>query len=93
MCEDLSNIKSTLDNIEALLRPLMSKPLEESLEGLSTFEKAKLKTALSYAIVTLQLVYLRSSGTNVENHNNRKYLERLKAHFTKLDKCIDLSSK
>jgi hypothetical protein len=87
------SLQSTLDTVEAHLRLLTQRPLEETLAGLTDFERAKYKTVLAYALTTLQLCYLRSKGEEIENHLNMRHLERIKVFFTKIDRHIDLVDK
>jgi hypothetical protein len=89
----VDSLQVTLDTVEAHLRLLTQRPLEETLSGLTDFERAKYKTVLAYALTTLQLCYLRSKGENIENHINMKHLERIKIFFTKIDKHIDVCDK
>jgi hypothetical protein len=84
--------QDALDIVEAHLRLLTQKPLEETVTGLTDFERAKFKTTLEYAVATLQLCYLRTKGEDIEAHSNLKRLERLKAYFAKLDKFVDLAA-
>jgi hypothetical protein len=85
--------RAALDIVEAHLKFLTQKPLDETLAGLTDFERAKYKTVLAYALTTLQLCYLRSKGESIENHPNLRHLERIRTVFTKIDKYIDLSEK
>ncbi|KAH0786945.1 Sas10/Utp3/C1D family-domain-containing protein [Histomonas meleagridis] len=89
--DQLENYQIVLEEVEAHLSKLTSRPLEETFNGLSEFEQAKLKTLLAYANMTISLCYLKSKGENIEAHKNMRYLEHLKKFFTDLDGYIDLS--
>ena len=88
-----SDYENCLDTVESFLKVITSKPIEEVMSGLTDFEKSKLKTALAYAITTLQLCYLKTKGEQIEDHHNMKYLTSLKQFFSKMDRYMDLSSK
>lgn len=88
--QPLDNYKKALEIVEAHLNVIMSRPLNETLDELSEFEQAKLKTTLSYAVTTLSLCYLKSKGTDPSEHQNMQHLQRLKSFFTKIDKYVDM---
>jgi hypothetical protein len=89
----LDQYQETLDVVEGHLKFLTQKPLEETLAGMTDFERAKFKTVLAYAVTTLQLCYLRSKGESIENHPNVRHLDRIRGFFTKVDRYVDLSVK
>lgn len=78
----LNEFKVKLDKVENMLNEIMKKPLEETLAGMNELEKTKFKTTIAYAIQTLYLCYLKTNGQNLEN---KKYLDRIKIFFTKIN--------
>lgn len=88
--DQVQQYQDCLDVVEAHLRLLMQKPLDETLAGLTEFEQAKFKTTLAYAITTLQLCYLRTKGEDISEHKNVAHLERLRSYFNQINKFIDL---
>jgi hypothetical protein len=91
--ETLDQYQEALDVVDAHLKFLTQRSLEETLAEMTDFERAKFRTVLAYAVTTLQLCYLRSKGESIENHPNLRYLERIKAFFTKVDRYVDLAAK
>jgi hypothetical protein len=89
----LNQYQEVLNLLEGRLRFLTQNLLEETLDGMTDFERAKLKTVLAYTVTALQLCYLRSKGESTENHPNMRHLERIKLFFTKIDKYLDLTKK
>ena len=91
--DQVQQYQDCLDVVEAHLKLLTQKPLEETLAGLTEFEKAKFKTTLAYSISTLQLCYLRTKGEDIQEHKNRAHLERLRSYFNQINKSIDIPQK
>lgn len=49
----LSNLDALLSNLESQLEPILSKPLPETIAGLTLIQQAKLQTVLPYPINSL----------------------------------------
>ena len=88
--DQVQQYQDCLDVVEAHLKLLTQKPLEETLAGLSEIERAKFKTTLAYSISTLQLCYLRTKGEDIQDHKNRAHLDRLRSYFNQINNSIDL---
>lgn len=48
--EALSHLNDGLDNLEELLKPLLSKPLQDTQETLEPLQKARLNTLIGYIV-------------------------------------------
>ena len=87
--EKMQEYHDALQQVECHVKWLTRKPMQDMLKDMTDYERAKYKTLLAYAVATTQLCYLRSKGENVENHPNRKHMERIKAFFMKIDSYLD----
>lgn len=80
--QTLNEFKNKLDKLEIILDQIFSKPLDETLATMNDLEKIKFKTTLAHTIQTLYICYLKTNGQDLEN---KKYLDRIRIYFTKID--------
>lgn len=80
----LSNLDALLSNLESQLEPILSKPLPETIAGLTLIQQAKLQTVLPYLVydlvfsvlssfidismLTRLIVYLKAKGADPKTH-------------------------
>lgn len=48
--ETLKSLTASLENVQQLLDPILSKPWHETLEALDVLQRAKLEVLVSYAV-------------------------------------------
>ncbi|RSH82767.1 uncharacterized protein EHS24_007762 [Apiotrichum porosum] len=80
----LAQLKTSLDGLEGALAPILSQPWNETLEGTTSVERAKMDVLLAYSINNLVWMYLRTRGIKPEEHAVSGELERLQAYYTKV---------
>ena len=88
---DLKEYETALQIVEAHVKLLTARPIEETMSSLTDFEKLKFKTTLAYALTTLQMCYLKTKNEDIDSHHNMKYFEPLKGIYAKMDSNIDTS--
>jgi hypothetical protein len=91
--ESLERYGKALRAVEEQVVDLLARPLDETLESLTDFERAKLRIIIAYAITALQICHLRAKGESDQGHPCRRQLDRLKAFFTKVDRFADSEAK
>lgn len=80
----LEDLEVNIDELEALLNPLLSKPLSTTASTLPLLDKAKLHILTTYAIESLLFSSLLVSGTNAKEHAIFGELSRLRSYFGKI---------
>ena len=88
---DLKEYETALQIVEAHIKLLTARPMEETMASLTDFERLKFKTTLAYALTTLQMCYLKTKNEDIDSHHNMKYFEPLKGLYAKMDNKIDTS--
>ncbi|CAM0135473.1 hypothetical protein VKS41_005116 [Umbelopsis sp. WA50703] len=80
-------LNSRLDTITALLEPLLSAPLNETVGKLSTLERCQLYILLSYTLNTTIFIYLKTQGENPKEHAVIRELERVTQYVGKIKRA------
>ncbi|KAJ3158542.1 hypothetical protein HDU86_002767 [Geranomyces michiganensis] len=77
-------LDEAVGRVNALLQPVLERPLEEQLAKLDLYDRAKLEVLLAFALNSLLFVYLRTEGANTKEHPVKQGLERVKEYFAKV---------
>ncbi|TFK26795.1 C1D-domain-containing protein [Coprinopsis marcescibilis] len=80
----LSNLSSSLDELESLIDPLFSQTLPETIVNLEPLQQAKLQTVLPYAVYDLVFMYLKLQGVDPKTHPVIPELDRIRQYFEKI---------
>ncbi|KAI8979551.1 hypothetical protein BDF20DRAFT_974609 [Mycotypha africana] len=79
-------LKLRLQNVKKHLDPILSRPLNETYSKLSLTERYELEVLLSYSLNTLYYIYLRTKGSDPQNHAVMTELKRVQSYVLKLQK-------
>jgi len=80
----LETLNTDLDSFEEILKPLLEKPLNDSLPGLELLQKAKANVLLGYIIHDLVWIFLKTKGIDPATHPVIAELDRIKSYFAKI---------
>jgi exosome complex protein LRP1 len=80
----IEDFEVNIDELEALLSPLLTKPLATTASTLPLLDKAKLHILTTYAIESLLFSSLLVSGVNAKEHPIFNELSRLRSYFKKI---------
>ncbi|KAJ1906877.1 hypothetical protein IWQ60_011982 [Tieghemiomyces parasiticus] len=85
-------VTRTIDELNALLKPLLANPLAETLSRLTPDQKAQLEVLLAYSLNTIYWAYLKLSGVQPSAHPVMKELQRIKLYVQKVKEATTASS-
>lgn len=101
--ESLSTLDKALGQVDAVLAPVLARPLSDTVKGMSPLESAKLQVTLAYTMNTLYyrtdsylslhpsntalLVYMRLQNANLVGHEIVKDMDRLKQYMKKIQEA------
>ena len=88
----LDNFDKALDNIEKVVKPFVKNPVKDVIPKLEPLENAKLNVAISYSLNSLFYMYLKTQGSNPNNHPVKQDLERVKRYMEKIKNSSGKSS-
>ncbi|GAA5795021.1 hypothetical protein HPULCUR_000372 [Helicostylum pulchrum] len=77
-------LRSRLHVVKKHLEPIFAKPLSEIYTKLPIAERYELEVLLSYSLNTLYYIYLRTQGSDPNQHDVMKELVRVQAYIKKL---------
>ncbi|KAJ5780971.1 hypothetical protein N7457_006131 [Penicillium paradoxum] len=80
----LEQLDDNVDDLEAVLQPLLTSTLLKSSSKLPVMDKAKLHVLITYALESLIFSYLRLHGVDVKQHPVFRELTRVKQYFEKI---------
>ncbi|GHJ83711.1 hypothetical protein NliqN6_0113 [Naganishia liquefaciens] len=82
--EALDEIDQDIDNLEAVLKPLLSSSWQEVISSLGNLEQAKMNMIMAYGICDLIWIFLRLKGLDPDKHPVMKELDRIKTYYIKV---------
>lgn len=82
--ELVGDLTSNIDDLEAALAPLTSKPLATTSSKLPLLDKAKLHVLATYALESVLFNTLRLNGSDAKSHPVFAELNRVKEYFGKI---------
>jgi len=81
----LDSIASSLDTLESLLKPVLDRPLEETLAELpGPLERARLLFWIAYVVHSCSWIYVRLRGVDPEEHGVMDELKRIQKYNGKI---------
>ncbi|WVR07136.1 hypothetical protein IAU60_004177 [Kwoniella sp. DSM 27419] len=80
----LKSLTASLAGLEAALDPLCAEEWSQTVDGLSTLERAKMDILASYTINDLIWVYLKLKGVDPAKHDVTAELDRIKLYYGKV---------
>ena len=80
----VEDLEVNIDELTAILSPLLSNPLSTTATSLPLLDKAKLYVLAAYSIESLLYSSLSASGVNAKEHAIFRELGRLKGYFAKI---------
>lgn len=87
LMDHMASIEDTLTDIETHLDPLLLKEMEDMQGRLGHLDQAKLHVGLAYTLDTLFFMYLKTRGTEVDDHPIKQELARVKTYIEKISKA------
>jgi exosome complex protein LRP1 len=85
----LDSFQASLDQVQTALEPFLNKNLADIAADMPPAEKAKLQLLLAYSCNALFYMYLKTQGTNVQQHPVTSELNRVKEYFAKLKSATE----
>ncbi|CAP86089.1 hypothetical protein E8E15_008880 [Penicillium rubens] len=80
----LEQLDDNVDDLEAVLEPLLTSTLVKSSNKLPVMDKAKLHVLITYTLESLIFSYLRLHGVDAKQHPVFRELTRVKQYFEKI---------
>jgi hypothetical protein len=80
----VEDLEVNIDELSAILSPLLNAQLSTTASSLPLLDKAKLYVLAAYSIESLLYSSLQASGVNAKEHAIFRELARLKGYFAKI---------
>ncbi|KAI2694657.1 hypothetical protein CBS147332_9586 [Penicillium roqueforti] len=80
----LEQLDDNVDDLEAVLQPLLTSTLLKNSNKLPVMDKAKLHVLITYTLESLIFSYLRLHGVDAKQHPVFRELTRVKQYFEKI---------
>ncbi|KAK2808166.1 hypothetical protein FQN50_004907 [Emmonsiellopsis sp. PD_5] len=80
----LDQLEDNIDDLEEVLKPLLSQALSATTQKMPVLDKAKLHVLITYTIESMLFSYLRLHGVNAKEHPVFKELTRVRQYFEKI---------